>query len=59
MPLGRKDDLTFNKEADSWTIEQIYKTQGRKVEPKRKRNPNWVNDDPFEGFEPPRPPKKK
>ena len=59
MPLGRKGDLTFNKDADSWTIEQIYASQGRDVEIQRKRNPNWVKDDPFEGFEPPRPGKKK
>ncbi len=59
MTLGRKDDLSFNKDADSWTREQIYKDQGLNTEPNRKRNPNWVNDDPFEGFKPPRPPKKK
>lgn len=56
---GRKDDLSFNKDADAWTQKQIYDIQGRETKPKMKRNPNWINDDPFEGFEPPRPGKKK
>lgn len=59
MPLGRKDDLTFNKDQDSWTLQTVYATQGRNITPKRTRNPRWVADDPFEGLEPPRPKKKK
>lgn len=59
MPLGRKDDLSFDKDLDSLTIEQVYLSQGRKFKPQNKRNPRWIKDDPFKGTEPPRPPNKK